>query len=101
MRVHAYCLMTNHVHLAIQVADVPLGRAMMRIASRYARDIQRSLHTTSHFFERRYRALLVDADEYLLTLVRYIHLNPVRARIPLTILGAHAEPTSADKSFRG
>jgi putative transposase len=81
MRVHAYCLMTNHVHLAIQVADVPLGPAMMRIGSRYARDMQKSLSTTGHFFERRYRALLVDADEYLLALVRYIHLNPVRAHL--------------------
>lgn len=81
MRVHAYCLMSNHVHLAIQVSDIPLGPAMMRVASRYARERQRNLNTTGHFFERRYRALMVDADEYLLALVRYIHLNPVRAHL--------------------
>lgn len=81
MRVHAYCWMTNHLHLAIQVSDIPLSAAMMRIASRYARYVQRRIPTTGHLFERRYRAWLVDADSYLLELVRYIHLNPVRAGI--------------------
>lgn len=75
----AYCWMTNHVHLAIQVSAAPLGAVMGIVASRYARAKQRSLATTGHLFERRYRARLVDAERYLLTLVRYIHLNPVRA----------------------
>ena len=81
MRVHAYCWMSNHVHMLVQVADIPLGRAIMRIAGRYAREMQRHRATTGHFFERRYRAILVDADSYLLELIRYIHLNPVRAGI--------------------
>jgi REP element-mobilizing transposase RayT len=80
-RIHAYCWMTNHVHLLIQVSDVPLGRLMLRIASRYARTVQARLHTTGHLFERRYHAVLIDADEYLLEALRYVHLNPVRARI--------------------
>ena len=50
MRVHAYCWMTNHVHLLMQVSDAPLGRAMMRIASRFARHMQRHRLTTGHFF---------------------------------------------------
>jgi len=79
MRVHAYCWMSNHVHLLMQVADIPLGRVMMRIAGNYAREMQRFRPTTGHFFERRYRAILVDADSYLIELIRYIHLNPVRA----------------------
>lgn len=80
-RLHAYCWMTNHIHLLIRVGDMPLGRIMLRIASRYARKLQARLHTTGHLFERRYHAVLVDADAYLLELVRYIHLNPVRAGI--------------------
>lgn len=75
----AYCWMTNHVHLAIRIAEAPLGAVMHVVASRYARAKQRSLGTTGHLFERRYRARLVDAERYLLALVRYIHLNPVRA----------------------
>ena len=78
-KVHAYCWMPNHLHLLVQVSDSPLGRLMLRIASKYARAVQARLETTGHLFERRYHAVLVDADAYLLTLVRYIHLNPVRA----------------------
>ena len=77
----AYCWMTNHVHLAIRIADAPLGSVMGILASRYARAKQRAVATTGHLFERRYRARLVDADRYLLALVRYVHLNPVRARM--------------------
>lgn len=80
-RIHAYCWMTNHLHLLVEVADAPLGRLMLRIAGQYARRVQASLATTGHLFERRYHAVLVDADSYLLTLIRYIHLNPVRAAI--------------------
>jgi REP-associated tyrosine transposase len=81
MRVHAYCWMTNHVHLLMQVREVPLGCAMQRIASRYARTVQKRRSTTDHLFERRHRAILIDADSYLLELIRYIHLNPVRAHL--------------------
>lgn len=77
----AYCWMTNHVHLAIRIAEAPLGSVMGIVASRYARAKQRAVATTGHLFERRYRARLVDADRYLLALVRYVHLNPVRARM--------------------
>ena len=77
----AYCWMTNHVHLAIRISEAPLGSVMGIVASRYARAKQRAVATTGHLFERRYRARLVDADRYLLALVRYVHLNPVRARM--------------------
>jgi REP element-mobilizing transposase RayT len=78
-RAHAYCWMSNHLHLALQVADTPLGPIVRRIAGVYARRVQRRLPTTGHLFERRYRSVLVDADAHLLRLVRYIHLNPLRA----------------------
>lgn len=78
-RVHAYCWMTNHLHLVLQVADVPLGRVILQLASRYARTVQSRLKTTGHLFERRYHGALVDVDRYLLALVRYVHMNPVKA----------------------
>ncbi len=78
-RVHAYCWMSNHLHFLVQVGDEPLSAVMRHIASRYARAFQRRLDTTGHLFERRYHAVLVDADSYLFQLLRYIHLNPVRA----------------------
>lgn len=79
MRVHAFCWMPNHVHLLVEISDTPLGVAMMRIASRFARTAQWRRETTGHLFERRYRAILVDSERYLCELLRYIHLNPVRA----------------------
>lgn len=80
-QLHAYCYMTNHVHALLQVSDTPLSKIMLLVAGRYARRVQARLETTGHLFEKRYHALLVDADEYLLTLLRYIHLNPVRANL--------------------
>ena len=78
-RMHAYCYMTNHIHALIQVGAAPLGGLIMRVAGQYARVTQSRLQTTGHLFEKRYHALLVDADQYFLTLLRYIHLNPVEA----------------------
>lgn len=80
-RVHAYCWMTNHIHALIQVSEVPLGRLMSCIASRFARTVQLRFSTTGHLFERRYHAVLLDGERRLLAVVRYIHLNPVRAGI--------------------
>jgi REP element-mobilizing transposase RayT len=97
-RVHAYCWMTNHLHLLVQISDVPLGRLVMRIASLYARIVQARLDTTGHLFERRYHAVLVDADAYLLTLVRYIHLNPVRAGL---VADPAAYPWSSHRVYLG
>jgi REP element-mobilizing transposase RayT len=77
-RIHAFCLMTNHVHLAIQVGDVPLSRGMQNLSFRYTRWANWRQGRSGHLFQGRYKALLVDADEYLLALVRYIHLNPLR-----------------------
>ncbi len=78
-RIHAFCLMTNHVHLAVQVADIPLSRIMQNLSFRYTRWFNRRQRRTGHLFQGRYKAVLVDRDAYLLELVRYIHLNPVRA----------------------
>jgi len=78
-RIHGFCCMTNHIHLAIQVADDPLSGIMQNLSFRYTRWINKKQARTGHLFQGRYKAILVDADHYLLELVRYIHLNPVRA----------------------
>lgn len=80
-RVHAFCLMTNHVHLALQMGRQPLSKGLQNLSLRYTRHINRSQDRVGHLFQGRYKALLVDADSYGLELVRYIHLNPVRARL--------------------
>jgi putative transposase len=80
-RVHAFCCMTNHIHIALQVGSVSLSRIMQNLALRYTSGINRKYRRTGHLFQGRYNAILLDADSYLLELVRYIHLNPVRARM--------------------
>lgn len=77
--VHSYCWMTNHIHLVVRIGESLLGRFVQHFASRYARVVQRRVPTTGHLFERRYRATLVTRDSYLMALIRYVHLNPVRA----------------------
>jgi len=78
-RIHAYCWMTNHVHMAIQCNEDPLANIIRFVASGYARSTNKKLNRCGHLFERRYRAILIEADAYLLQLVRYIHRNPLRA----------------------
>ncbi|MCI0517079.1 MAG: transposase [Woeseiaceae bacterium] len=77
-RIHAYCWMTNHVHLAVQSSNSPLSGFMRFVASQYARSTNRKIDKSGHLFERRHRAILVKDDTYLKELIRYIHLNPVR-----------------------
>lgn len=76
--IHAFCLMPNHVHLAIQVGHVPLSRIMQNLCFRYTRWVNQQQERVGHLFQGRYKAVLLDADSYLLELSRYIHLNPVR-----------------------
>jgi len=78
-RVHAFCLMTNHIHLVLQVGDIPLSRGMQNLSFRYTRWINWREKRTGHLFQGRYKAVLVDGESYLLELARYVHLNPVRA----------------------
>lgn len=78
-RIHAYCWMSNHVHIALQGATDPLAGFIGTMASSYARATNRKTGRSGHLFERRFRAILVQAESHLKELIRYIHLNPVRA----------------------
>lgn len=97
-RIHAFCWMTNHLHALVQIAERPLGKIMQRIAGRYSRYRHRSLGTSGHLFEQRYRAKLVEVDAYFLTLLRYIHLNPVKAGL---VKHPSDYPWSSHRAFIG
>ena len=77
--VYAYVLMPNHFHLLAEVGDVSTGRLMQALLTSYARWFNRAHGRRGHVFQGRYKAVVCDRDSYLLELVRYIHLNPVRA----------------------
>jgi REP-associated tyrosine transposase len=97
-RVYAYCLMTNHVHLAIETGRVALSRIMLALHGSYTQSFNRRHRRVGHLFQGRYKALLVDRDEHLLTLVRYIHLNPVQAHI---VPRPQDFEWSSDRAYRG
>lgn len=78
---YAYALMKNHLHLLLQVEGIPLSKIMQVIQFRYTRYFNKRYRKVGHLFQGRYKAILCDKDAYLLELVRYIHLNPVRAKV--------------------
>lgn len=80
-RLYAYVLMPNHLHLLVEVGEVPLSRVMHFLLFSYASYFNRRYGEVGHLFQGRYKAILCDKDAYLLELVRYIHLNPVRAQV--------------------
>lgn len=76
---HAYCLMSNHYHLLIETPDANLSRGMRQLNGVYTQKYNRSHGRVGHVFQGRYKAILVEKENYLLELSRYIVLNPVRA----------------------
>ena len=80
-RVLAFCLMPNHVHLALQTGPAPISRVVHDVHARYAQYFNRRYDRSGHLFQGRFRGFVVDRDAYLLEVVRYIHRNPVKARL--------------------
>jgi len=78
-RLLAYCLMTDHAHLAIRTGMTPLSKWMQCLQTSYAQYFNRRHARVGHLFQGRYKASVVDDEKYFLTLVRYIHLNQVEA----------------------
>lgn len=76
--IHSYCLMDNHYHLMIETPDGNLAQIMRHINGAYTAYFNAKHSRIGHLFQGRYRSILVDVDEYCLTLSRYIHMNPVK-----------------------
>ena len=76
---YAYCLMTNHIHLLLERQAETIGSIMQRVLGGYSRYYNRRYKHIGHVFQGRHKSILCQSDRYLAELVRYIHLNPVRA----------------------
>lgn len=77
----AWTLMPNHAHLLLRTGTVPLATVMRRLLTGYAVSFNRRHRRHGYLFQNRYKSVLCEEDPYLLELVRYIHLNPLRAGI--------------------
>lgn len=80
-KLHAYCLMSNHFHLLLETGDIQIGKFMKALACKYAMQYNHRHLYKGHVFEDRYKSCLVETDTYFLQTSRYIHLNPVKAKM--------------------
>src|SRR3989337_3543905 len=79
--IHVYCLMGNHYHLLLETPLGNLSQIMRHINGAYTTYFNKKYQRSGHLLQGRYRAIVVDKDEYAVELARYIHLNPVRSGI--------------------
>ena len=94
--IYAYCLMGNHIHLLLKEGQENLTQVFKRVAGSYVYWYNWKYHRCGHLFQDRFKSEPVETDEYLLTVLRYIHQNPVKAK-----LCKHAEkyPYSSMKEY--
>jgi len=78
---HAYCLMTNHIHLQVETIQHSPSEIMNYLNTKYAIYFNKRYNYSGHVFESRYGAEFIDTPEYELEVNKYIHLNPLRANI--------------------
>lgn len=78
---YAWALIPNHFHLLLRTGPTPLSQVMRRLMTGYAVSYNRRHQRAGHLFQNRYRSIVCEEQTYLLELVRYIHLNPLRAKL--------------------
>ena len=79
-KLYAYCLMDNHVHLLIQESE-EIGTSIKRLTVGYVQWHNNKYARTGHLFQNRYMSEVVETEEYLISVLRYIHQNPVKAKM--------------------
>lgn len=99
--VYAWVLMDNHIHLLFRSGKKGISAVMRKVLTWYAIYYNRRHRRTGHLFENRYKSILCEEDRYLLALIQYIHLNPVRAGIVQTIEELDRYPWSGHGAVMG
>lgn len=97
----AWSLMPNHFHLLCRTGNVPISTVMQRLLTGYAVWYNRSRRRHGHLFQNRFKSILCQEDAYLLELVRYIHLNPLRARLVQGVEALDTYPYSGHSGLMG
>lgn len=84
--IYGYCLMSNHIHFLIREQEEPLSLAIKRISGRYVYWYNQKYERCGHLFQERFKSEVVEDEQYFLTVLRYIHQNPVKAGLVKNIL---------------
>lgn len=101
VKLYGWCLMPNHAHLLVKTGSTPLSTMMRRLLTGYAIGFNRRHNRVGHVFSNRYTSILVEEEPYLLELVRYIHLNPVRHTIVKTVETLSTYPWTGHAALLG
>jgi len=106
-KVYAYCLMSNHIHLLMKIEHEPLEQVMRRICGKFVYWYNKKYDRAGYLFQDRFKSEPVEEESYLLTVIRYIHQNPLKATLgkrlehyPWSSYNAYTQPDSLiDKDF--
>jgi len=101
LTVYAWALLSNHAHLLVRSGSRPLARSMRRLLTGYAGAFNRRHQRSGHLFQNRYKSIVVEAEPYLLELVRYLHLNPLRATVVPDLRALDRYPWSGHSALVG
>jgi REP element-mobilizing transposase RayT len=99
--IYAWALLPNHFHLLVQSGNRHLARAMRSLLTGYAGAFNRRHKRHGHLFQNRYRSIVVEADPYFLELIRYLHLNPLRAGVVASLRALDTYPYAGHSALLG
>ena len=99
--VYAWALLPNHAHLLVRTGTRPLARSMRRLLTGYAGAFNRRHRRVGHLFQNRYKSIVVEEDPYFLELVRYLHLNPLRAGVLTSLPALDRYPWTGHSALLG
>jgi putative transposase len=99
--VFAWALLPNHVHLLVRTGSLPLATSMRRLLTGYVVNFNRRHNRVGHLFQNRYKSIVVEEEPYLLELVRYLHLNPIRAKVIAGLKALDRSPWTGHSALIG
>ena len=98
---YAWALIPNHFHLLLRTGDVPVATSMRRLLTGHGATYNRRHRRSGHLFQNRYKSILCQEETYLLELVRYIHLNPLRAKLVKDLSDLDTYPYTGHRILMG
>lgn len=101
VNIYAWSLLPNHFHLLLRSGNRPLARAMRSLLTGYAGAFNRRHRRSGHLFQNRYKSIVVDEEPYFLELIRYLHLNPLRAGVVSDLPGLDGYPYTGHSALIG